>query len=59
LVTHSREFADAVVTPRAHEALILGSKALARMALAVYLDGDLRSAIKEDFKKAKEQEEVF
>lgn len=59
LVTHSREFADAVVTPRAHEALILGSKALARIALAVYLDEDLRSAIKEDFKKAKEQEEVF
>jgi len=57
LVTHSREFAKAVVTPKAHEALITGSKALVRMALAIFTDENLRKAIREDFKRAKKEEE--
>lgn len=56
LVTHSREFAKAVITPKAHEALITGSKALARMAIAVFLNENLRKAIREDFKRAKKEE---
>lgn len=59
LVTHSREFAEAVTTSRAHEALILGSRALVRMALAIYCDGDLRRAVREDFERAKHGEELF
>jgi len=57
LVTHSREFAKAIVTPKAHEALITGSQALARMALAIFTDENLRKAIREDFKRAKKEED--
>ncbi len=49
VAAHTREFAAAVTGPRAHEALVTGARALARAALRVFFDGDLRRRMKEDF----------
>lgn len=46
---HSREFADATVTPAAHEALIRGSAALALTGYDVICDAKLLESIKKEF----------
>lgn len=54
---HTREFAELTKSSRAHEALVLGAKALSRSAVVLFKDGELRRAIREAFLKAKEEEE--
>ena len=48
---HTRAFAEATTTERAHEALKTGAKIIARSALEVLLDPDLRGKMWDDYKK--------
>jgi len=48
---HTHEFAEATARPGAHRAIVRGAKALAKTALVVLLDDDVRRRIGEDFKK--------
>lgn len=47
---HTRAFAEATTTERAHEALNAGAKIIARTALEVLLDGELRKRMWDDYK---------
>jgi len=49
LVTHTKEFADNTITPKAHERIIQGSAAMALSGYEVIIDKDLLKAIKEEF----------
>jgi amidohydrolase len=46
---HTREFAEITKTPRAHETLIKGAKALCAMAIRVVFQEDLRERIRRAF----------
>lgn len=46
---HTREFAAAVIGPRAHEALVTGARALACAVLRTFSDADLRRRMREAF----------
>ena len=46
---HTREFAAAVIGPRAHEALVTGARALAYAVLRTFSDADLRRRMREAF----------
>lgn len=48
---HTREFADAVKSPRAYEAIIKGSKILILQILKIFTDRDKFEAMKSDFEK--------
>lgn len=48
---HTRSFAEATVTERAHEAMKNGAKIIARAALEVLLDPELRENMRLDYKK--------
>lgn len=48
---HTREFARAVVGPEAHRALLAGARVLGRTVLRVFLDGELREAMRRDLEK--------
>lgn len=56
---HTREFAELTKSKGAHQALVIGAKALARTAIVVFKDAKLRESIKEAFLKAKEKEETL
>lgn len=49
---HTREFAQITKSPRAHETLITGAKALAAMAIRTGLDHTLRERIRKAFNEA-------
>ncbi|MCX7828748.1 MAG: M20 family metallopeptidase [Thermanaerothrix sp.] len=51
---HTREFAETTKTPRAHETLIKGAKALCAMAIRVVFEEDLRERIRRAFLEQKE-----
>ncbi len=53
MASHTHEFAEATTKDRAHEALVTGARLMARIALEVFLDEDLRKRIREDFEKEK------
>ena len=48
---HTRAFAEATTTERAHEALKTGAKIIARAALEVLLDPELRRKMWDDYNK--------
>lgn len=48
---HTREFAEAVKSPRAYEGIINGSKILILQILKIFTDRDKLEAMKSDFKK--------
>lgn len=48
---HTREFAEAVKSPRAHQAIIDGSKILILQVLKIFTDTDKVKAMKADFNK--------
>ena len=48
---HTRAFAEATTTERAHEALKTGAKIIARSALEVLLDPELRKKMWDDYSK--------
>lgn len=49
IATHTREFAEALLTPEAHQRLGVGAKAIAHAALRTFLDEGLRRRMREDF----------
>ncbi|MDO9544803.1 MAG: M20 family peptidase, partial [Synergistaceae bacterium] len=51
---HTRAFAEATTTERAHDALKTGAKIIARSALEVLLDEKLREKMWKDYKKEME-----
>ena len=53
MASHTHEIAEATTKDRAHEALVTGARLMARIALEVFLDEDLRKRIREDFGKEK------
>ena len=55
MALHTHEFARATTAKRAHQALVVGARMLARTALTVFLDAEIRGRIQEDFKKEKER----
>lgn len=46
LVGHSREFADATITPTAHAGLALGAKAMAGTVADIFLRADIQQALR-------------
>jgi len=58
MASHTHEFAQATTKDRAHEALVTGAKLMARIALEVFLDEDLRRSIREDFEKELKEAEL-
>ena len=52
---HTRAFAEATTTERAHEALKTGAKIIARSALEVLLDEKLRERMWKDYRKEMEK----
>ena len=52
---HTHEFAEATMSPTGHEAIFLGSRALARMGLRVLMDAKLREAMHQDFLSARKE----
>ena len=42
MTLHTHEFAEATLTERTYEALVTGTRPMARAALAMFLDDDLR-----------------
>lgn len=59
MASHTHEFAEATLSDSAHEALVTGAKVMARTALAVFLDDDLRRRIREDFEKEKQEAQHY
>ena len=55
LSLHTREFAEATMSPEGHDAILLGSRALARMGLRVLTDGEVREALHRDFLAARQE----
>lgn len=55
LSLHTHEFAEATMSPTGHEAIFLGSRALARMGLRVLMDAKLREAMHQDFLSARKE----
>lgn len=55
MTLHTHEFAEATLTERAHEALVTGARLMARTALAMFLDDDLRRRVRADFEKEKRE----
>ncbi|MDD4159511.1 MAG: M20 family metallopeptidase [Synergistaceae bacterium] len=55
---HTREFAEATTTDKAHEAMKTGAKIIARAALDVLLDEKLRERMQEDYKNELEKGRV-
>jgi len=53
--THTREFAAAVKSEKAHQALVLGAKILTLFALKVFHDGTVREEIWKDFETNQER----
>jgi len=51
VAAHTREFAEAVTSPKGYEALETGARALARGCLKVLTDSELRGRIKKVFKE--------
>ncbi len=49
MAAHTHEYARATTEEKAHEALILGARTLARVALNVFLDSQIRAEIRKDF----------
>lgn len=56
---HTREFAELTKSDRAHQALVIGAKALARMAVLVLKEEDLRKEIRRAFLEAKDKDEAL
>lgn len=54
---HTREFSELTKSERAHEAIVLGAKALGRMAVLVLKDKDIKEALRRAFMEAKRKEE--
>lgn len=52
LELHTREFAEATTSPKAHQALLTGAKILAVMTLSMMTDDELREAINEEHRKS-------
>ncbi|MFA6654289.1 MAG: M20 family metallopeptidase [Bacillota bacterium] len=52
--SHSREFAEATVSPMGHKAILDGAKALAATTIDVLCTPDLLDAIKEEFSTSKQ-----
>ncbi len=48
---HTREFAEATITEHAHKVLKTGAKVLARSALSVFLDPELREKMWSDYRR--------
>jgi len=59
MASHTHEFAEATLTDSAHEALVTGARVMARTALAVFLDDDLRWRIRKDFEKEKQEAQHY
>lgn len=55
IAAHTREFAAAVKTDKAHEALVTGAKALGRMVLKTFLDPELRRQMAEEQLRERER----
>ncbi len=51
---HTKELAESTLRPRAHEALVIGARALGRAVLRTCLDPDLRARMKADHTEAVE-----
>ena len=51
--------AEATITERGHRALVTGARLMARTALAVLLDEDLRRRIRADFEKEKQEAQYY
>jgi amidohydrolase len=48
---HSREFAEASVSDRGHDAMLNAAKALAMTAIDLYTDSEMMNRVKEEFQK--------
>jgi len=59
MTLHTHEFAEATITERGHRALVTGARLMARTALAVLLDEDLRRRIRADFEKEKQEAQYY
>lgn len=51
IAIHTREFAEAVKSPRAYEAIIIGSQILILQILKIFTDDEKFNAMKKDFEK--------
>ncbi|MDR1581298.1 MAG: hypothetical protein LBS35_13160 [Synergistaceae bacterium] len=51
LALHTRDFADATLTPRAAEAMAVGAEAMVLLALKTMTDETFRRAVSDGFKR--------
>jgi hypothetical protein len=56
LPSHSREFAEAACSPKGHQGLLIGAKALAMTAIDLFTDEELMNKVKAEFQPSLAQQ---